>query len=265
MPITAVVLVLLSAGMHVGWNAVVKTSGDPLRVTARSVWLGTASRRPGRARCVGRRRASPPRPGGLAPRGPLERGRGALLGRTCAGLPAGRPLVGLPARARFRRPPGRPGRDRDPPGAARPARAGRRGAPPGRHACRRQRDRPTRRARRRARHGRPDRHATRSSTGSARGPAPPGCTATLLFVGGSILLVPGHALGAPPDPRRRSRPGERRRSRLARAAHGRRADGHRLRPRHHRPLDRAPRGRRTVARDRHGPRGRLGGPRSPRA
>jgi drug/metabolite transporter (DMT)-like permease len=39
--LAAVVLVLVAAGMHVGWNAVVKTSGDPLRVTARAVWLGT--------------------------------------------------------------------------------------------------------------------------------------------------------------------------------------------------------------------------------
>jgi drug/metabolite transporter (DMT)-like permease len=41
MSTTAVVLVLVAAVMHVAWNSVVKTSGEPLRVTARAVWLGT--------------------------------------------------------------------------------------------------------------------------------------------------------------------------------------------------------------------------------
>ena len=41
MPLVAVVLVLVAAVIHVAWNAVVKTSGEPLRVTARAVRLGT--------------------------------------------------------------------------------------------------------------------------------------------------------------------------------------------------------------------------------
>ncbi len=42
MPIAATALVLVAAILHVAWNASVKTSGEPLRTTARAVWLGTA-------------------------------------------------------------------------------------------------------------------------------------------------------------------------------------------------------------------------------
>ncbi len=40
MPPVAIGLVLASAILHVGWNALVKTSGDPLRTATRAVWLG---------------------------------------------------------------------------------------------------------------------------------------------------------------------------------------------------------------------------------
>lgn len=39
-------MVLVAALLHVAWNAIVKTSGDPLQVTARAVWLGTAAATP---------------------------------------------------------------------------------------------------------------------------------------------------------------------------------------------------------------------------
>jgi drug/metabolite transporter (DMT)-like permease len=42
MPLAATALVLLAALLHATWNAWVKTSGEPLRATARAVWLGTA-------------------------------------------------------------------------------------------------------------------------------------------------------------------------------------------------------------------------------
>jgi uncharacterized membrane protein len=42
MPLAATALVLVAAILHVAWNASVKTSGEPLRATARAVWLGTA-------------------------------------------------------------------------------------------------------------------------------------------------------------------------------------------------------------------------------
>jgi len=105
-PLIAVVLVLVAAGMHVGWNAVVKTSGDPLRVTARAVWLGTFVYAPvaGIAWLVAGRPTLTPegwllaalssvlevvywvalalayRRGGLSSVYPLARGTGALLG-----------------------------------------------------------------------------------------------------------------------------------------------------------------------------------------
>lgn len=39
-------MVLVAALLHVAWNAIVKTSGDPLQATARAVWLGTAAATP---------------------------------------------------------------------------------------------------------------------------------------------------------------------------------------------------------------------------
>ena len=42
MPLAATALVLIAALLHAAWNASVKTSGEPLRATARAVWLGTA-------------------------------------------------------------------------------------------------------------------------------------------------------------------------------------------------------------------------------
>ena len=42
MPLAATALVLLAAVFHAAWNASVKASGEPLRATARAVWLGTA-------------------------------------------------------------------------------------------------------------------------------------------------------------------------------------------------------------------------------
>jgi drug/metabolite transporter (DMT)-like permease len=42
MPLVATALVLLAALLHATWNTSVKTSGEPLRATARAVWLGTA-------------------------------------------------------------------------------------------------------------------------------------------------------------------------------------------------------------------------------
>src|ERR1035437_6653016 len=42
MPPAATALVLVAAILHVAWNASVKSSGEPLRATARAVWLGTA-------------------------------------------------------------------------------------------------------------------------------------------------------------------------------------------------------------------------------
>ena len=46
MPPAAVVLVLASTFAHVAWNAIVKTSGDPLRTAARSVALGVIAAMP---------------------------------------------------------------------------------------------------------------------------------------------------------------------------------------------------------------------------
>lgn len=46
MPPIAVVLVLASTFAHVAWNAIVKTSGDPLRTATRSVALGVAAAMP---------------------------------------------------------------------------------------------------------------------------------------------------------------------------------------------------------------------------
>jgi drug/metabolite transporter (DMT)-like permease len=46
MPLAATALVLVAALLHATWNAVVKGSGDPLRATARAVWLGTAAATP---------------------------------------------------------------------------------------------------------------------------------------------------------------------------------------------------------------------------
>jgi drug/metabolite transporter (DMT)-like permease len=42
MPLAATALVLIAALLHATWNASVKSSGEPLRATARAVWLGTA-------------------------------------------------------------------------------------------------------------------------------------------------------------------------------------------------------------------------------
>lgn len=42
MPLAATALVLIAAILHAAWNAAIKTSGEPLRATARAVWLGTA-------------------------------------------------------------------------------------------------------------------------------------------------------------------------------------------------------------------------------
>jgi drug/metabolite transporter (DMT)-like permease len=42
MPLAATALVLIAALLHAAWNASVKSSGEPLRATARAVWLGTA-------------------------------------------------------------------------------------------------------------------------------------------------------------------------------------------------------------------------------
>ena len=42
MPLAAIALVLVAALLHATWNASVKGSGEPLRATARAVWLGTA-------------------------------------------------------------------------------------------------------------------------------------------------------------------------------------------------------------------------------
>ena len=42
MPLAATALVLVAALLHATWNTWVKTSGEPLRATARAVWLGTA-------------------------------------------------------------------------------------------------------------------------------------------------------------------------------------------------------------------------------
>jgi drug/metabolite transporter (DMT)-like permease len=42
MPLAATALVLAAALLHATWNAAVKASGEPLRATARAVWLGTA-------------------------------------------------------------------------------------------------------------------------------------------------------------------------------------------------------------------------------
>jgi uncharacterized membrane protein len=42
MPLAATALVLVAAVLHAAWNSLVKTSGEPLRATARAVWLGTA-------------------------------------------------------------------------------------------------------------------------------------------------------------------------------------------------------------------------------
>lgn len=46
MPLAATALVLVAALLHATWNAAVKGSGDPLRATARAVWLGTAAATP---------------------------------------------------------------------------------------------------------------------------------------------------------------------------------------------------------------------------
>jgi len=46
MPLAATALVLVAALLHATWNAAVKGSGDPLRATARAVWLGTAATTP---------------------------------------------------------------------------------------------------------------------------------------------------------------------------------------------------------------------------
>lgn len=46
MPPVAVLLVLASTFAHVAWNAIVKTSGDPLRTAARSVALGVLAALP---------------------------------------------------------------------------------------------------------------------------------------------------------------------------------------------------------------------------
>ncbi len=46
MPTLAVALVLVAAGLHVGWNALVKSSGDPFATAQRAVWLGTAAATP---------------------------------------------------------------------------------------------------------------------------------------------------------------------------------------------------------------------------
>ncbi len=46
MPIAATAMVLVAALLHVAWNAIVKTSGDPLQATSRAVWLGTAAATP---------------------------------------------------------------------------------------------------------------------------------------------------------------------------------------------------------------------------
>jgi hypothetical protein len=42
MPLAATALVLIAALLHAAWNASVKSSGEPLRATARAVWLGMA-------------------------------------------------------------------------------------------------------------------------------------------------------------------------------------------------------------------------------
>jgi drug/metabolite transporter (DMT)-like permease len=46
MPLAATALVLAAALLHATWNAAVKASGDPLRATARAVWLGTLAATP---------------------------------------------------------------------------------------------------------------------------------------------------------------------------------------------------------------------------
>lgn len=46
MPLAATALVLIAALLHAAWNASVKTSGEPLRATARAVWLGKAAATP---------------------------------------------------------------------------------------------------------------------------------------------------------------------------------------------------------------------------
>lgn len=46
MPPVAVALILASAVLHVTWNALVKSAGDPLRQAARGVWFGTLAATP---------------------------------------------------------------------------------------------------------------------------------------------------------------------------------------------------------------------------
>ena len=175
-PIAAIALVLVSSIFHVAWNSLVKTSGDPLATSTRAVGLGVLAVTPFAVLAwlaTGRPTLTPEgwviavasgivsaayfvplsaayRRGALSSVYPVARGSGALLG-VVAGVV-------------------------DPRRATRAARLPRGGAAPrrnahggARHGLARRRSRPP------SWPGAPW-PATRRSTGSASGRAPPGCT-----------------------------------------------------------------------------------------